>query len=380
MSMNARRPRVTQQDVAAAAGVSVMTVSRVINGARSVAPETRDLVQGVMDELGYVPNALARGLTSNRSNVIGVVVPDMANPFFTSIIRAAESIARHAAYRVIVCNTEGDLGLERDSFEEMLAHRVDGLLVAPVNDQSRSPLRQLIRQGVPVVVVDRFVPDLRCDVVRGDSYMGAQLLVRHLVEVGHERIGLIAGPDSVSSARDRTRGFRDSVLDAGLTVDEELITHTDRVDPEGGFLAMEALLSRAQLPTAVVAWNNFLAAGALKAIRASGRRVPEDVAVVCFDDNDYAAIVYPFLTVVATPADTFGSIATQLLLERISGRAQERPRLVVLPPELIVRVSCGTGVARGGGQRKRRLDAVPADAATEGGDAAAAVTAPTPTP
>jgi LacI family transcriptional regulator len=121
--MNMRR--VTQQDVAAAAGVSVMTVSRVINGARNVAPATRDHVQGVMDELGYVPNALARGLSSDRSRVIGVVVPDMANPFFTSIIRAAESIARQAGYRVIVCNTEGDLALERDSFEEMLTHRVD---------------------------------------------------------------------------------------------------------------------------------------------------------------------------------------------------------------------------------------------------------------
>jgi LacI family transcriptional regulator len=226
-----------------------------------------------------------------------------------------------------------------------------------VDDQSRSPLRQLIRQGVPIVTVDRFVPDLRCDVVRGDSYMGAQLLVRHLVAVGHERIALIAGPDNVSSARDRTRGFRDTMQEAGLSIDEELIAHTDRVDPDGGALAMEALLSLAQVPTAVVAWNNFLAAGALKAVRASGRSVPEDVAVVCFDDNDYAAIVYPFLTVVATPADTFGSIATQLLLERISGRAQERPRLVVLPPELIVRVSCGTGVVRGG-PRKRSVDAV----------------------
>jgi LacI family transcriptional regulator len=145
--------------------------------------------------------------------------------------------------------------------------------------------------------------------------------------------------------------------EAGLSIDEELIAHTDRVDPDGGALAMEALLSLAQVPTAVVAWNNFLAAGALKAVRASGRSVPEDVAVVCFDDNDYAAIVYPFLTVVATPADTFGSIATQLLLERISGRAQERPRLVVLPPELIVRVSCGTGIGRGG-PRKRSVDAV----------------------
>src|SRR3954447_19321096 len=126
MNLSRNQRRVTQQDVAAAAGVSVMTVSRVINGARNVAPVTRDHVQAVMDELGYVPNALARGLSSSRSHVIGVVVPDMANPFFTSIIRAAESIARHAAYRVIVCNTEGDLGLERDSFEEMIAHRVDG--------------------------------------------------------------------------------------------------------------------------------------------------------------------------------------------------------------------------------------------------------------
>ena len=333
--------RVTHRDVAALAGVSGMTVSRVINGARSVAPETRERVQAAMDELGYVPNAFARGLTSQRSHAIGVVVPDMANPFFTLIIRGAESVARQSGYRVIVCNTEGDLALERDSFEEMLAHHVDGLLVAPVSDQSRSPLRQIIRQGLPVVLVDRFVSDLRCDVVRGDSYLGAQMLVRHLVEVGHKKIGLIAGPPNVSTARDRTLGFRETLASAGLPVEESWIVETDRVDPQGGRIAMEQLLARSTLPTAILVWNNFLAAGALQAIRASGRRVPADVAVVCFDDNDYAAIVYPFLTVVATPAESFGTIATQLLLERMAGREPERPRLVVLPPELIVRVSCG---------------------------------------
>jgi LacI family transcriptional regulator len=347
--MSGRR-RVTHKDVAALAGVSGMTVSRVINGARNVAPETRERVQAAMQELGYVPNAFARGLASQRSHAIGVVVPDMANPFFTLIIRGAESVARRSGYRVIVCNTEGDLALERDAFEEMLAHHVDGLLVAPVSDQSRSPLRQMIRQGLPVVLVDRFVSDLRCDVVRGDSYLGARMLVRHLVEVGHRKIGLIAGPSNVSTARDRTLGFRETLAAAGLSVEESWIVETDRVDPHGGRIAMEQLLARATVPTAVLVWNNFLAAGALQAIRASGRRVPVDVAVVCFDDNDYAAMVYPFLTVVATPAESFGTIGTHLLLERIVGREPERPRLVVLPPELIVRVSCGAT------RRNRRED------------------------
>src|SRR3954464_3522934 len=234
--------RATHRDVAALAGVSGMTVSRVINGARNVAPETRERVQAAMEELGYVPNAFARSLATRRSHTIGIVVPDVANPFFTLIIRGAESVARQSGYRVILCNTEGDLALERDSFEEMLAHHVDGLLVAPVSDQSRSPLRQIIRQELPVVLVDRFVPDLRCDVVRGDSYLGAQLLVRHLVAVGPERIALLAGPDNGSSGRGRTRGFRDTMQEAGLSIDEELIAHTDRVDPDGGALAMEALL------------------------------------------------------------------------------------------------------------------------------------------
>jgi LacI family transcriptional regulator len=333
--------RVNQRDVAALAGVSEMTVSRVINGARNVAPDTRERVQSAMSELGYIPNALARGLTRNRSHAIGVVVPDMANPFFTLIIRGAESVARQAGFRVIVCNTEGDLELERGSFEEMLAHQVDGLLVAPVSDQSGSPLRQLIRQALPVVLVDRSVSDLRCDVVRGDSYLGAQLLVQHLLDVGHRRIGLIAGPANVSTARDRERAYRETLAAASVPVDEAWILRTDRVDAEGGRLAMNALLSRPPLPTAVFAWNNFLAAGVLQSIRESGRRVPEDLAVVCFDDNDYAALVYPFLTVAATPPETFGTLATQLLLERIGGRAPERPRVVVLPPELIIRVSSG---------------------------------------
>ena len=294
-----------------------------------------------MDELGYVPNAFARGLTSQRSHAIGVVVPDMANPFFTLIIRGAESVARQSGYRVIVCNTEGDLALERDSFEEMLAHHVDGLLVAPVSDQSRSPLRQIIRQGLPVVLVDRFVSDLRCDVVRGDSYLGAQMLVRHLVEVGHKKIGLIAGPSNVSTARDRTLGFRETLAAAGLPVEESGSSRRTASTRREGASRWSSSSRAPPSRRPILVWNNFLAAGALQAIRASGRRVPADVAVVCFDDNDYAAIVYPFLTVVATPAESFGTIATQLLLERIVGREPERPRLVVLPPELIVRVSCG---------------------------------------
>ena len=229
----------------------------------------------------------------------------------------------------------------------MLAHHVDGLLVAPVSDQSRSPLRQIIRQALPVVLVDRFVPDLRCDVVRGDSYLGAQLLVRHLLEVGHERIGLIAGPSNVSTARDRTLGFRETL--------------PRRVSPSTSRLSFRPTASTRR--AAASRWTSFSRAprapdrrfspgttssprARLQAIRASGRSVPEDIAVVCFDDNDYAAIVYPFLTVVATPAETFGTIATQLLLERIAGRAPERPRVVILPPELIVRVSCGANLAR----------------------------------
>jgi LacI family transcriptional regulator, galactose operon repressor len=332
--------KVTIKDVARLSGVSPMTVSRVINDSARVKPETRRRVERAISELGYVPSRLARGFARQRSGTLAVIVPDLANPFFTLIVRGAEDVARRAGYRVILCDTRADLAAEGEVIEEMIAHRVEGILIAPVSDRSRSHLRRLARFGAPFVLIDRSVPGVEADVVLGDSTGGARQLVEHLISLGHRRIGFIVEFDDVSTARDRRRGYEDALAGAGYLLDPALVVNAT-VDPSGGFDGMRRLLALSEPPTAVFAVNNLVALGAIEAVRNAGLDVPDDVALVCFDDIDYASRLYPFLTVMEQPAETFGSLGAQLLLERIDGRGRERTRVVVLPAEFIVRESCG---------------------------------------
>ena len=334
--------RVTIHDVASHAGVSAMTVSRVINDSPRVSDDTRTRVQASIAKLGYVPNRLAHGLIRRKTSAFGVIVPDVANPFFTLIVRGSEDVARRAGYRVILCDTRADLEIEREVIEEMIAHRVEGILIAPVSDRSLVHLRRLAKFAVPYVLVDRTVRGVDSDAVLGDSAAGAQRLVEHLISLGHRRIGMIVESDEVSTARDRRRGYMAALEGAGLPFDPEIVLEAT-VDSRGGLDGMRRLLATRNRPTAVFTVNNLVALGAIEAVRAAGLEVPDDVALVCFDDNEYVSRLYPFLTVMDQPAETFGTLATQLLLERVENRAPERTRVVVLPAEFVVRRSCGAG-------------------------------------
>jgi len=330
----------TIRDVARLSGVSPMTVSRVINDSERVSPETRKRVEDAISELGYVPSRLARGLSRQRTGTLAVIVPDVANPFFTAVVRAAEEVARRADYHVILCDTRADLSVERDVIEELIAHRVEGMVIAPVSDRSATHLRRLAAFGVPFVLIDRTIPGVNCDVVLGDSSGGARQLVDHLVSLGHRRIGFIVESDDVSTARDRRRGYEAALSAAGIALDPALVAHA-APDPSGGSAGMARLLELDERPTAVFTVNNLVALGAIEAVRAAGLEVPADVALVCFDDIEYASRLYPFLTAMEQPAQTFGTLGTQLLLERIEGRGPERRHEVVLPGEFIIRKSCG---------------------------------------
>jgi LacI family transcriptional regulator len=338
--MNAQPATVTIKDVARLSGVSPMTVSRVINRSERVRPGTRRRVEQAIEELGYVPSQAARGLSRQRSATLAVIVPDVANPFFTAIVRAAEEVARRNDYRVILCDTRADVAVERDVIEELLAHRVEGVVIAPVSDRSRPHLRRLGAFGVPFVLVDRTVEGIECDAVLGDSLGGARRLVEHLLGLGHRRIGMIVETDDVSTARDRRRGYEAALAEAGIQVDPALVV-TSTVDPEGGADGMLRLLAVREPPTAVFTVNNLVALGAIEAVRAAGLEVPGDVALVCFDDIEYASRLYPFLTVLEQPAATFGTLGTQLLLDRVAGRGPARRQSVVLPGAFVVRKSCG---------------------------------------
>ena len=332
--------RVTIRDVADRAGVSSMTVSRVINGSSSVSIAARGRVEEAITELGYVPSRLARGLSAQRTGTMACLVPDVANPFFTLIVRGAEEVARRAGFGIILCDTRADHTIERDAIEEMIAHRVDGVLVAPVSDRSRDELQRLSRFGIPFVLVDRTVAGVDADAVVGDSVGGARRLVEHLLALGHTRIGLIVERDDVSTARDRRRGYFEALDAARIPPDPALVVEAS-VDPDGGLSGMARLLALDAPPTAVFTVNNLVAVGAIEAVRNAGLEVPDDVALVCFDDIEYASRLYPFLTAMEQPAETFGTLGAQLLLERIARRGAPKPRVVVLPADFVVRRSCG---------------------------------------
>jgi LacI family transcriptional regulator len=338
--MSSTAANVTIRDVARVCGVSSMTVSRVINESQKVRPETRRRVEQAIAELGYVPSRLARGLSRQRTGTLAVIVPDVANPFFTMVVRAAEEVARRGGYGVILCDTRADLSVERDVVEELIAHRVEGIVIAPVSDRSAAHLRRLDEFRVPCVLVDRTLPGVERDAVVGDSFAGARRLVEHLIGLGHRRIGLIVESDEVSTARDRRRGYEAALAAAEIALDPHLVVET-AVDPAGGSEGMLRLLELEEPPTAVFTVNNLVALGAIEAVRSAGLEVPDDVALVCFDDIEYASRLYPFLTVLEQPAETFGTVATQLLLERIQGRGPVRRHVVVLPGEFVVRKSCG---------------------------------------
>lgn len=336
---------VTLRDVGKRAGVSAMTVSRVINGREGVDIETQRRVEAAIEALDYVPNRVARGLISQKTATIGLIVPDVVNPFFSPVLRGAELTARKAGYRLLVCNSEGDLRLEREYVEDLVAHRVDGLLLAPAMDISRHCVFPLLRRGFPVVLIDRALPDLDCDLVVADSASGAKRLVEHLIAVGHRDIAHISDADDTSTGQERHRGYAEALAAAGIPYRDELVFRTT-VDRIGGYRATQQVLSLRPLPTAIFTVNNMTAVGAMQALRETHLSVPEDMALVCFDDVEHLAVVSPFLTVVDQPAETFGSLGAQLLLERISGKAGNRTRRIVLQTDLIVRTSCGakTGI------------------------------------
>jgi LacI family transcriptional regulator len=333
--------RVTIQDVAAHAGVSAMTVSRVINESPRVSPDTRQRVEASIAKLGYVPNRLARGLIQRKTHAFGVIVPDVANPFFTLVVRGIEQVAWRAGYHVILCDTQGDLERERDYLEDMVEFQVDGVLIAPVGDRSRPQLRRLARNNVPFVLVDRSITDFDADLVQGDSIGGARQLVDHLIELGHTRIAMVTETSEVSTARDRLRGYRDALENAGIEFDPELVVESSAIDPDAAAEAAGRLLGLATPPTAIFAVNNIAVVGVVEAARQDGFEIPGDLALVCFDDIEHVSRLYPFLTVMAQPAETFGTIATQLLLDRLSGRVGQRRRIVVLPADFVVRRSSG---------------------------------------
>jgi LacI family transcriptional regulator len=327
----------TLLDVARRAGVSPMTVSRVVNGSGPVSPKMRARVELAIAETGYMPNTLARSLRARRTDTIALVLPDMTNPFFTTLAQGVETAAREAGISLLLANSD-EREDEEDRLVPMLLQRqVDGILVAPAGTGAET-IRVCREREVPLVIVDRRPGALGADVVRADSESGALDLGRLLLRLGHRRMGVLSGPASVPTAVDRVAGFTRALVDeAGIPAPAVLY---GAFSIESGHDMAIAALRETPRPTALFAANNFIAIGALHALADLGLRVPEDVAVVGFDDLPQAMVIFPFLTVVAQPAFEMGRRSVAVLLDRLAD--PDRPPVdEVLPTELVIRRSSG---------------------------------------
>lgn len=323
-------------DVAERAEVSVTTVSHVINETRHVSDELRGRVLEAMEALGYRPNRLARSLRRGETHTIGVVVPDSSNPFFAEVARGVEDTSFVQRYSVILCNSDGDLAKELFYTNVLTAKQVDGILFVAAG-VSTEHIRALQNQQVPVVVVDREIPGVSVDDVLTDNVHGGETVTRHLIDLGHRRIGCITGPSDVTPSADRVIGYRRALEEASLPFDEEIVLRGD-FQYEGGYRGGRRLLTMGDPPTAIFACNDLMAVGVIRAAREMGCRVPADLSVAGFDDVRLASFTSPPLTTVAQPKHEMGVVAAELLLERMEDRDQP-PRHRLLGTRLVVRRS-----------------------------------------
>jgi LacI family transcriptional regulator len=347
----------TIRDVARRAGVSTMTVSRVINSSGYSSRETRARVERAVAELGYVPNALARHLRSKRTRTVALVLSDLTNPFFTTIARGVEDVAAAHDFALMFCNTDESESEEIDYLRMLIQRQIDGVLLVPSSNSGAS-LRLLRSHRIPVVILDRRVPSPRVDEVRSDSEAGAFLLVRHLIELGHRRIGMLSGGRNISTSADRVTGYRRALSEAGIPYDEGLVRY-EGFGVEGGLRMARELLTASPRPTAFFGANNFIAFGAMRALREANLHVPDDMSVVAFDDLPEDWIVDPFLTVVEQRAYEMGKQAAELMLERLAGGGRGRRRSIILPVDFIVRRSSAPP------REDQELDQVPSPALAE---------------
>lgn len=326
----------TIREVAESAGVSYATVSHVINNTRLVSPETRERVLAAMAALNYRPNALARSLRQGKSNTIGLVLPDSANPFFAEISRSIEDEAFRKGYSVFLCNTELDTQRELFYVDVLSKKQVDGIIFIAAGDQADS-LDFLLRRNLPVVMIDRNVPSVELDAVLTDNQLGGLLATQHLLDLGHTRIACIAGPSSITPSAERIIGYRKALEQAGLPYDETLVVRGD-YHAQSGLEITHFILNMDPRPTAIFALNDLMALGALRAAAEAGCSVPKDLAVVGYDDLELSRFTNPPLTTIAQPKKEIGVQAVNMLIDRMSQRNKPPTRLV-LPPELIVRRS-----------------------------------------
>ncbi|WP_343981255.1 MULTISPECIES: LacI family DNA-binding transcriptional regulator [Kribbella] len=334
---------VTMTEVARSAGVSVSTVSHVVNGTRLVATATREKVLRAMLLLGYEHRPIARSLSAGSNQTIGLALTAASNPYWVDLVQGIDGEATRAGLNLIIVDTRDDARHEAAAVANLLAHHIEGLVIAPADGWRDLTLPLLRDHPVPYVIVDRIDPDLRADQVGVENEASTAAVIDHLISAGHTRIGMIAGISGLATSAERLRGFRLAHHRAELTVDPDLVVDGASTS-EGGRRAALALLDLPDPPTAIFAANNDMTIGAMAAFKAAGIRIPRDLAIVHFDDFAWADLFTPGMTAIAQPSAAIGARAVQLLLRRMTDH-EAPPQTIRLPAEIMHRESCGCSPA-----------------------------------
>ncbi len=334
----------TISDVARRANVSPGTVSRVINAADNVTPDIRARVEQAIAELSYVPSMAARSLRSKRTSSLALVVPNVTNLFWRNLTRGVEDAAQGRGYAVLLCNHDDSLAKQQRYLEFATSQGVAGVIIAP-HRQDADELAPLRTRGIPTVLINRRIHGWEVDGVFSDSVSAGRALTRHLIELGHRRIALLSGPPRLSTVQERIAGYCVALQEAGIPADPQLI-RSGEFRAESGERLTEQMLAAGLTPGAMVAANNEIALGALRALASHGLRVPHDVALACFGDSEET--YFPFLTCIVEPAYEMGTHAAQRLFDRLDAQDGASPQEIVLPTRLVIRYSCGSRLRQDG--------------------------------
>jgi len=336
-------PRPTLKAIAEQLGVSVTTVSRALNGKAQqygISKKTEEAVLRTAKRLRFSPDPLARGLRLNQTLSIGLLIPDIANPYFAEIAKNVERAARRSGYSVMLCDSQESTKFEVESLALLRDRKVDGLVIAPVG-QSAGHLEELQDSGLPVVVVDRYFPRLKLPYVVSDNYKGAVEATNHLVEYGHRTIACVQGLARTSPNRERVRGYQAALKKHGLPKDDSLVAGSG-FSEENGYVHTKLLLKKKKKKkgiTAILALSNLIALGILRALAEEGLKVPNDMSIICFDDQPYCAYLNTPMTTIDQDNQQMGQIAVRLLLEQIQSPRRPTGEGIMLPTRLVERAS-----------------------------------------
>jgi LacI family transcriptional regulator len=333
---------VTMKDVAELAGVSITTVSHVVNSTRSVAPETKARVLAAVERTGYTGDAIARSLVTGGTRTLGVAISLVPNPYFAELLRAVEHEITRSGYTLVLADTHDEADAEQAAVRTLRSRRVDGLILTPSPGAAGTVLPELKSLGLPVVLVDRLTTAQDIDQVGPENIYATSELVQHLAALGHRRIGMVSGAEGLATTTERILGYRLGLGKAKLKWDQELVVSGDSSAPPAA-AALGRLLELTEPPTAVVAGNNVVLSGVLHGCRARGIKVGRELAVVGYDEVEWAELVDPPVTTVAQPVAEMGRTAVRMLLDRIAD-PNRQPQTARLATTFMHRNSCGCGL------------------------------------